>query len=116
MTRTLTVGFSQQLPAEITLASCTVTAELGPTSSTVRDTQAGAAETLTGSATVNTTPLTITTPSGPVIQSIGQAISQQVTAGLVGANYVYRFKGAGTDGNTYEADVQQFVVPYVPTP
>jgi hypothetical protein len=82
----------------------------------MKDTQSGANATLSGAAVINSSPLTINTPNGPVVQSAGQAISQQISAGLAGANYVYRFKGAGTDGNTYEADVIQFVVPYVPTP
>lgn len=116
MTRTLTVGFSQQLPAGVTLSACTVTAEVGPTSTTVEETQAGATATLLGSGAINSQPLSIPTPNGPVPQAPGQAISQQVTAGLSGANYVYRFKATGTDGNTYEADVLQFVIPYVPTP
>src|SRR5579862_5661401 len=116
MTRTLTVGLSPQLAAGVTLESCAVTAEPGPASSTVKDTLAGATSTLSGSPTINTQVLIIDTPTGAVAQTPGQAISQQVTGGLVGANYVYRFKAVGSDGNTYEADVLQLVVPYVPTP
>jgi hypothetical protein len=116
MTRTLTVGFSQQLPAGVTLASCSVTAEPGPASSTVKDTQSGASATLSGSPAINTQTLTINTTNGPVVQAAGQAISQQVTVGLTGANYVYRFQATASDGDTYEADILQFVVPYVPTP
>lgn len=117
MTRTLTVGFSQQLPAGVTLTSPVVTAEPGTASSTVKDNQAGATATLGGQpATINSQNVSISTPNGPVVQTPGQAISQSVSAGLSGANYVYRFKATGTDGLTYEADVAQFVVPYVPTP
>jgi hypothetical protein len=112
----LTVGFGQQLPVGVTFSSCTVSAEPGPASSAVKDTQAGATDTLSGNATINTQPLTINTPNGPMIETPGQAISQQVAGGLPGANYVYRFRATGTDGNTYEADVLQFVVAYVPTP
>jgi hypothetical protein len=116
MTRTLTIGFSQQLPTGATLTSCSVTAEPGPASSTVKDTQSGATATLSGLPVINIAALTINAPNGNALQSPGQAISQQVTSGLSGANYVYRFKAAGSDGNTYEADLLQFVVPYVPTP
>jgi len=114
MTRTLTVGFSNQLAAGVTLVSCSVTAEAGPTKTTVTDPSPGG--TLAGSASINSAPVTIATPNGPVLQAPGQAILQAVQAGLISANYVYRFKGVDTNGLTYEADVQQFVLSYVPSP
>jgi hypothetical protein len=116
MTRTLTVGFSNQLAAGVTLASCSVTAEPGPAPATVKDSQAGATATLSGSASINSQALSIPTAVGAVIETPGQSVSQTVDGGITGANYVYRFKATGTDGLVYEADVLQFVVPYVPTP
>jgi len=113
-TRTLTVGFSQDLPAGVTISSAIVTAETGPSPCTVKD--ANPSATLSGAAFVNTQPLSINTPNGPVVQAAGHAVLQVITSGVTGMNYVYRFKCTGSDGKTYEADVQQFCTAYVPTP
>lgn len=114
-TPVVTVGFSTRpLAAGVTITSATVTAEAGPLPSTVKDPNPSG--TLLGSPAINSQPLTIQTPAGPVVVPTGQAISQQVQAGVAGANYVYRFKAVLSDGTMAEEDVLQVVSTYVPNP